>query len=184
MNTHNNYNTYWCTFLIVIAVVAIGYLFVHKKPLVPHVETPVVIDSKTKTSTDPSTGVSFEYKEDLGTTYIHTIDWPPKVQVLDTPYACLNAGKEINRAGQTEEKVVNGHIYCITRVSDGAAGSTYTQYAYLFPKDGKVLALTFTLRFVQCANYEPEPRVSCEAERSSFDIDSIADAMATSIVFR
>ena len=134
-----------------------------------------------KTFTDNSTGVSFQYPEKLGTTYIDASDWPPKVQVMSGSFSCTTAGNTGDRAGQTMEKTINGTQYCVTTVSEGAAGSIYNQYAYAFEKAGEMAILTFTLRLPQCANY-PEPKMSeCNAERQSFNIDTIVDSIAKSL---
>ncbi len=81
---------------------------------------------------DNATGVSFSYPETFETKYIHAVDWPPQAQILKQPYACAEAGVEIERAGKTEKRLVDNREYCRTTVVGGAAGSTYTQYAYAF----------------------------------------------------
>lgn len=131
--------------------------------------------------TDEKTGVSFQYPKELLTEYLHEQDWPPQVQVLDQAYTCTEAGSEIDRAGRTEKRLVDNREYCVTKVTEGAAGSNYTMYAYAFPKEGKTIILTFSLRFVRCENYDEVQRVACEQEREAFDIDGIADRMAQSL---
>src|SRR3546814_741577 len=39
-----------------------------------------------KSSTDTTQGVSFSYPSDLGTTYIHAVDWPPRFAVDAGPF--------------------------------------------------------------------------------------------------
>jgi hypothetical protein len=131
-----------------------------------------------KTSTNTTRGIEFKYPETLPFTYIHPVDWPPAVSVQEGPFSCLNAGSETARAGKTETQTIRGHEYCVTRISEGAAGSIYTQYAYVFPKSGKVAIFTFSLRSVQCANYDEPQRAQCDAERVAFDIGSMIDTMA------
>ncbi len=126
-----------------------------------------------KTSTDSKSGVSFLYPEDLGTTYITTVDWPPMVQLLNEPFSCTEAGTATAQAGKTEERVINGASYCVTTEAEGAAGSTYLQYAYAKDIGGKTLILTFTTREVQCANYDDPQKTQCEDERGTFSIDQI-----------
>ena len=46
-----------------------------------------------KTVSDSTTGVTFKYPQDLNTTYINASDWPPQVQVLSGPFACVDAGE-------------------------------------------------------------------------------------------
>jgi hypothetical protein len=135
-----------------------------------------------KTSTDEKQGVSFQYPDQFATTtYIHTVDWPPQIAILTGPLTCTEGGSEIMQAGQTQQTIINGHEYCLTRESEGAAGSTYTQYAYAFSKNDKVVTLTFTLRSVQCANYDDPQKTECENERAAFNIDNTIDRIAQSI---
>ncbi len=117
--------------------------------------------------------------KDPSTTYIRAIDWPPKVQTVAGPFTCTTAGTETARAGGTEKITINNHDYCLTRVSEGAAGSTYIQYAYAFPVGNEVKILTFSLQFIQCGNYDEPKKSACEKERASFDINSIIDKIVT-----
>ncbi|MEO5927355.1 MAG: hypothetical protein ABIO72_01500 [Patescibacteria group bacterium] len=133
-----------------------------------------------KTMTSTTTGITFKYPEQLSTQYISTVDWPPLIQIVDKAFACKAAGSLNARAGITEEKTVNGRTYCITRVAEGAAGSTYTQYAYAFAQSGKTVVLTFTLRSVQCGNFDESQKTACEKEQASFDISPTIDAMVQS----
>ncbi len=135
-----------------------------------------------KTAT--SNGITFQYPETLLTTYINTQDWPPQVQVLNEPFICTEAGEETARAGQTMKRMVDDRTYCVTKESEGAAGSVYTNYAYAFPSTDKTIIFTFSLRAVQCANYDDPQKTACENERSAFDLDSTVDRMARSIKFR
>lgn len=128
-----------------------------------------------------SNGVTFQYPETLLTEYIHAVDWPPQVQVLNEPFNCTEAGSETVRAGQTVKRMVDNRTYCVTKESEGAAGSIYTNYVYAFPMDSKTIIFTFSLRSVQCANYDDPQKTACENERSAFDLDSTVDRMARSI---
>lgn len=137
-------------------------------------------DDSWKTYTDDASGVSFRYPEKLTTEYISIVDWPPKVAAMDGPLTCTEAGVETARAGQTMKRMVDNREYCVTKESEGAAGSIYTNYAYATQKNDKVLIFTFSLRAVQCANYDDPQKSECEAERGSFDIDSVLDRIAQS----
>ncbi len=134
-----------------------------------------------KTFSDDAQGVSFQYPDQLNTIYIHPVDWPPQITVANGPFVCTESGSEIMQAGQTQKIIINSREYCLTKESEGAAGSTYTQYAYAFPKNDKVLTFAFTLRSVQCANYDNPQKTECESERTAFDIDSTIDRMAQSV---
>ncbi len=126
-------------------------------------------------------GVSFKYPKTFPTTYLHPVDWPPQVQILDEAFSCNEAGVEIERAGKTSLHTINGTTYCVTKVTEGAAGSTYTQYAYIFQKEEQLVLLTFTFKFVQCANYDEPQMTECLDERETFDIDPIIDEVARSV---
>lgn len=125
-------------------------------------------------------GISFRYPSELTTSYIFALDWPPQVQVLDLPFTCTEAGSESERAGRTERRLVDSRTYCVTRVTQGAAGSIYTQYAYAFPSGERTVVLTFSLRAVQCSNYDESQRRECEDERATFDLDGVVDRVAVS----
>ncbi len=127
------------------------------------------------------TGITFQYPAEFGTTYLHALDWPPQVQVLAGPYNCVSAGSSVERAGMTAERTVGLHKYCVTEVVEGAAGSTYTQYAYAFPKDDKVVILTFTTRAPQCGNYNEPEKNKCELERTTFNLDALIDRIVSTI---
>lgn len=134
-----------------------------------------------KTFTDPANNFSFKYPEKLSTTFISTVDWPPKVQIQNGSFTCTPAGSEIARAGQTSLKVIDGKNYCVTIETEGAAGSIYSNYAYETAMLGKLYFFTFSLRYVQCANY-PEPnKTACEKERTEFTIDPIISQVIQSV---
>lgn len=135
-----------------------------------------------KTFTDTSNGVTFRYPETISTKYIALVDWPPKIQLINGPLTCTQAGNVIDRAGKTESRIINGKEYCVTTVSEGAAGSTYNQYAYATAIGNKVAILTFTLRYPECANYDDPKKSECEAERTTFTIDPIIGEIVGTIV--
>ncbi len=124
---------------------------------------------------------SFYYPPELSTKYISQVDWPPQVTIDNQPFICNPAGNEVQLGGRTELRTVDNRQYCLTKQSEGAAGSVYTTYSYRFPKGDQTGVVSFTLRFVQCQNYD-EPKASdCENEQSAFDADSLADRMAQSL---
>ncbi len=122
-----------------------------------------------------SGGKTFKYPASLGTKYISLTDWPPVLNITNEAFSCFQAGAEIERAGETKTEVINGHTYCVTRVSEGAAGSMYTQYAYARAAGSKTEILIFTLRFVQCGNYNEPEMSKCQSERNAFDIGPAVD---------
>lgn len=113
--------------------------------------------------------------------YIFPVDWPPQSEVIDEPFSCLAAGEETARAGRTEPRTIAGRQFCVTRVTEGAAGSIYTMYAYAFPREGGTEILTFSVRFSQCGNYGEPQKTECETERATFDVDRLVDNFVQSV---
>jgi len=131
--------------------------------------------------TATSTAATFKYPETIGTTYVHLQDWPPSVQILNEAFSCTEAGEVTARAGKTELQTIAGRTYCVTTMAEGAAGSVYTQYAYAFPKDDQVVILTFTVRTVQCENYDDPEKTACKTEQASFSPGDLADSIAQTL---
>jgi hypothetical protein len=185
MTSKTSYKMQLIGFLAVIVVVLAGFwLFYDHKPIVtvlyPTATPTATPDNSWKTADTQS--ATFRYPEKLQTAYISTQDWPPQLIVSDGTFKCTEGGSEINRAGITEKKVINNNTYCVTKESEGAAGSTYTMYSYITAKGNNKLAnLIFTLRYVQCANYNDLQKTQCETERQSFDIDGLMDRIAQTI---
>jgi hypothetical protein len=174
------------TILVIIALVVAFIIFQAHSKANNSVES--VDDSLTQvsqegweTTTTADSQTTFMYPADLGTRYITPSDWPPVLNVVNEQYSCTEAGSEIARAGKTQEVDVLGQKYCMTVESEGAAGSTYNQYAYVREAGDREEILTFTLRFVQCENYDDPQKTECKAERDSFDITTIIDKIFKSI---
>jgi hypothetical protein len=140
------------------------------------------VDTSDWSTYSDKAGISFKYPKKFTTEYVKTSDWPPKVQVLSGPFSCTDAGEPTTVAGKTEKKIINGHEYCITTVVEGAAGSTFTQYAYEREINGHELNFTFTLRQPQCANYDDPQKTACESEEATFDINTLIDTVIQSTV--
>ena len=134
-----------------------------------------------KTAVDAATGITFKYPQELSTKYIHVQDWPPKIQVLNQSFVCTEGGTATGRAGETKKRTIDGREYCVTIETEGAAGSMYLQYAYAFGLNGKTLIATFTLRQVQCGNYNDPQKTECETERSLFNIDTVFAQMVKTV---
>ncbi len=140
-------------------------------------------DDLWNTITDDTAGITFQHPKRLLTEYISTVNWPPQVQVLNELFACTEAGLETDRVGLTERRSVDDRTYCVTKVTEGAAGSIYTQYTYAFPQEDQTVIFTFTLRSVQCGNYDDPQKTACENERTAFDLDSTVNQIARTLRF-
>ncbi len=134
-----------------------------------------------ETFDDGASGVSFRYPRELETSYIRLVDWPPSVAVDAGPIECVAAGDETARAGRTDPVTVNGETYCVTRVTEGAAGSIYTLYAYAIPVGDDVVFLRFSSRAPQCGNYDEPSRTECERERVAFSMDEVVGRIAATL---
>lgn len=119
---------------------------------------------------------SLSFPKDLGTKYITAVDWPPIVQVVDAPFDC-DTTLSVPEGEKIRKVAVNNHTYCVDELTEGAAGSTYIQYGYMFPKDNNVTILAFTLKEVQCGNYNDPEKSVCEKERQNFNIDKFIDGI-------
>jgi hypothetical protein len=158
------------SWIIVIVLIAGFSLWAFTRT--PHTTTPPPRDYSTQgwhTATTTASGFAFQFPADLGTKYITPTDWPPVLNIDPHAFSCTEAGVETQQAGQTAQKVINGHTYCITRESEGAAGSIYTQYAYARGRGNTTAILTFSMRLVQCGNYDEPKKSECDAERTAFD---------------
>lgn len=141
-------------------------------------------DNVWETFIDEKQGISFQYPEQLTTTYIRAFDWPPKINVINEPFSCMEGGSEVVSRGATQKRTINNQVYCVTEIMGAAAGTAYTQYTYTFPKNDRVLIFTFTLKSVECGNYDDPQKTLCENERGAFNVDSIVDRMASSLEIR
>ncbi len=128
-------------------------------------------------------GATFQYPKNLSTNYIRPQEWPPKLQIIDgAVFSCEQGGLGINgRPGMTIQKKINNIVYCIDSVSEGTAGTFYTDYIYTFLKDNKLVKLSFTLAYPQCDNYNDPQRTECEQERQTFDLDTLINRIAESV---
>ena len=110
----------------------------------------------------------------LTTTYVTGVQWPPIVREFAGAFSCEGGGNIISQMGSTTKKDINGKTYCVMEASEGAAGSTYTTYTYATTGTaGMLLQTSFTLRFVQCENYDDPQKTACKAEQKNFGIDGI-----------
>ena len=167
-------------FALFLAAVAVGFLIANQKRIVSIKNpTPTLTDSWELSATENEE--TFKYPSDLSTKYIMPSDWPPVLNVYNETFTCNQAGKETERAGETKLETIAGHEYCVTRVTEGAAGSSYTQYAYARAANDKTEILTFSLRFVQCGNYDEALMSECEVERAAFDIGPTVDEIFNTI---
>lgn len=188
-------NPYLIIFIL-IALLLLGFFLLSPKKTAPtespepqgeslpgHQNISALIENEDwKMYEDSELNIRFSYPESLETNYISTVDWPPQVQITSEPFTCTSAGNVIDRAGKTEEKVINATQYCVSEISEGAAGSIYHQYAYGFELGESTVYLTASLRFVQCANYDEPEQSDCKNEQETFEIDTLMDRIVQTLV--
>lgn len=142
--------------------------------------------STTKTVSDKTLGIDYSYIDNFYinnelTSYVHPVEWPPRLEAESTKFTCLETGGKIVENSKTELKTINGNKYCITTQAEGAAGSTYTTHTYKRQFVNKSIVVSFITRVPQCANYD-EPKMSeCRAEIENFSIDNTIDKIFSSI---
>ena len=122
-----------------------------------------------KTSTDTKQQLSFKYPDPFPATYVSAQTWPPKVTLSSKAFSCA------------APLTVHGNTYCMTQSSEGAAGSTYTTYRYTTAHDAGLITIDFTLRFVQCGNYDEPKQSACKTEQAALSVSGLADTIASSL---
>lgn len=157
------------TFLLALFFVAY-LLSLLQPPTPPTAENPLPEGWVEGTSSE---GLIFNYPESLGTTYISTAEWPPQVAVL-IAYACPTNASSTEPFFQVAERMIDGKTYCVAALGEGAAGSTYVTYEYVTDRGDAVLWTSFTLRYVQCQNYDEPERSACVAEQDAANTDPLA----------
>ncbi len=177
--------------IIILAVAGVGLVvweqgWISKVSVVTETPTSTPALGETanwETFASADNGATFRYPENLSTNYILSQEWPPELLVTDDAgFSCEEGGLGINgRPGMTMQKQINNIIYCIDSISEGAAGTVYTDYTYTFLKDAKLVKLNFTLAYPQCENYDDPQKTECEQERQIFDLDILINRIAESV---
>ena len=121
---------------------------------------------------------------DLNTEYIGSQEWkvkivneeekyPPKFKITEGQIDCKETSSESGLLARIAKRRIDGRIYCIESISEGAVGTIYTQYAYSTIKNGSLITLSCVIRYPQCINYSEPHRTECAKERETFDLDKI-----------
>ena len=120
----------------------------------------------------------------MNTEYIGSQDWkviivneeekyPPKFKITEGQIDCKITSSESALLSRTVKRKIDGRIYCIESLSEGAVGTIYTQYAYSTIKNGSLIMMSCVIRYPQCINYSEPQRTECANERERFDLDKI-----------
>lgn len=135
------------------------------------------------TFVDVAQGLEFSYPPKLEKKYISTAVWPPKMEAKTGAFECAVSKSENGRPETTSTRVIGTRSYCVSVVGEGAAGSVYDDYTYATQKNGKILSVSFSLRFPQCLNYDEPNQTACIDEQRSFNVDNLANRMIESVIF-
>jgi hypothetical protein len=129
-------------------------------------------------------GMTFRYPKALSADYATAAEWPPVVTVRDGTFSCATTPQEVSGMLETTaQRFVDDRTYCVNVTNEGAAGSVYSSYAYTTAKDGKLVEVSFTIRYPNCYNYDDERSRACVREREAFDIDATVDRIVQTIAW-
>jgi hypothetical protein len=132
-------------------------------------------------------GIEFKYPEGLGLQYV-SVDpsgWPPEISGLDRDFVCEESLNLKTTFGYGLRKIVaiDDSSYCLTKGTEGAAGTFYSTYQYT-EKDRWNLNLSFILRFSNCDNIAGADRSKkCRDEIKSFDPSLLAHKIFSTFKF-
>lgn len=127
--------------------------------------------------------MKFLYPNPLPTRYVSVQEWPPVVEMTTKILSCAE-GDIVTEDGSpkhNERRMIQGQMYCVSSASEGAAGSTYTNYTYSVQQGDFVTSITFILRTPQCLNYDDPERTACQTEQKNFNTDALAHRIVSSI---
>ena len=123
-----------------------------------------------------------DYTQKTALTYVSFQSWPPKVTTAIAKFTCAPGGTIGSAKGKTIKKDLPGGTYCINTMTEGAAGSTYTTYAYSTMVGDVLAKTTFIARTPQCMNYDEPEQGACKAEQAGFNPDVLADGLIHQLV--
>ena len=130
------------------------------------------------TTVDGLHSVSYRYG-DVKATFVTAYVWPPMITFVPGAFSCDE--RSAPNAPRTVKRTIGNKQYCLTTQAEGAAGSTYTDYTYETAKDDKVVSVRFTLRTVQCDNYDDPQKTACKKEGASFNPDTLVQPVIESL---
>jgi len=127
-------------------------------------------------------GITFQYPKELLAKYVRVVEWPPVIKIETGIYSCNTTPLEVSSVSEiTSQRLVDDRTYCVNIKHEGAAGSVYSSYTYTTAKNGKLVNVSFVLRYPNCNNYDEEQNKICTSEREAFDIDATVDKIVQTI---
>lgn len=139
--------------------------------------------------------ISFDIPDNLETEYISVRDWevkvfdskdeyPPEFNLVEGRLSCKKKSAESNLPTKMGKRTIHGQKYCIKSLSQGAAGSIYTEYTYATVKSNDLVTVSLTVCYPQCVNYDQRRRSECQKERQEFDLDQVVHQVVESVESR
>lgn len=131
---------------------------------------------------DPKSDISFKYPTELGSQYVTARDWPPTVTNVGKSFACaIDESAEAMSGYKAEQTSYSGQPYCVWSRTEGAAGSTYTEYQITTQRDGDYFTFHFVVQTPQCLNYVDSEQSVCQAAQKAFNVLELVAEMAATI---
>jgi hypothetical protein len=162
MKTHNKGFAPFTVILTIVAILIVGGIAYYAGTMKNTVQLPADTNEQTTplSTTLPSPYISAQE------------NWPPVIITAATTYSCTAATNEM---GSTVERLINNKTFCITTLTEGAAGSSYSTYTYTSANTNtSVKTTTFTLRYQNCGNYAALSEYPlCQNAQASFALDAI-----------
>jgi len=126
----------------------------------------------------------YEVQVDLNSKYIDSQKWeleiiekaeeyPSGIKITEGQIGYKETSSESGLLSRIVKRSIEGRFYCIELVSDGAAGTIYTQYIYSTLKKDNLITVSCVIQYPQCMNYSEPHRTECVKECESFDLDRI-----------
>lgn len=140
------------------------------------------IDNNLWVTTTNNEGITFQYPKELLAKYVSVVEWPPVIKIETGTYYCKTTPQEVSSMSEIiSQRLVDDRTYCVNIKNEGAAGSVYSSYTYTTAKNGKLVKVSFTLRYPNCNNYDETQSNACASEREAFDIDSTVDRIVQTV---
>ena len=122
-------------------------------------------------------GFEFKYPKNFGAEIWNAHEWPPKATIFSNSESYLKGCPNIPDGTLFENNpvIINGINYQLNKISDAAAGSTYTTYCYIGRKDQKNYAIQFVIRYTSGCGENCGPYCGTENEAACKNFDKVKE---------
>ena len=123
-------------------------------------------------------GFEFKYPENFGADIWRAFEWPPKATVVLDSDNLIKKGCPNIPDGVAPKKTritLNGLSYQLFKISDGAAGSTYTTYCYATKNEQNYYAIQFIIRYTTGCGENCGPYCGTEHEAACQNFDKVKE---------